>query len=571
MMDERSRIFRYVCLLTLFLNTVSSYKCANIDFPTTNEHVSVTEFSNLKIPFNIRNYCVDTNIGEYTITVKHGSNPAICNLTNSQYGCTPEGEQWCKCPKNEGGLYYLVKTVSRTEGGEWTWCVRTAQDIPDSASINVIVTYPPSVSRLFLNQDGLHLQTLAHNSSVDIVCQIEKGNPDITTPVRLLRNNGTEIKSLEQLDDLHFKNVIQHVQCEDMGYVSCDMHKSGARDVSVEKTLLLVECPPKIIRFSTKAKTSSLCFFFRSHTPTITKVKLDTYEAPDDNAEGEKGIRRTLVIQTPSPEMVSGSPPDLKIEVDVTDLLNEGLSHWQLELSNKVGSDSFSFYLEPNRTVTGQETPLTKSILSISISCGAVLIVVFIFVIIRRRRRILHVYQNSAIIATHHLGRPLQHQPLANQGERVAMQELEEAQSRRSNGSHSSSNNTYEEVDDISADAEEDPSQNTSGNKPESSTGDSYLHPVSSTADLTASPKPTSVDEIENACSPPTESCVKLASAGFEVNVKSKGMPTLTTGVDESVMQVDEHDGDDEALSKLVGSGECGEDISEQLYENTAL
>lgn len=113
-----------------------------------------------------------------------------------------------------------------------------------------------------------------------------------------------------------------------------------------------------------------------------------------------------------------------------------------------------------------------------------------------------------------------------------------------------------------------DPSQNTSGNKPESSTGDSYLHPVSSTADLTASPKPTSVDE--NVCSPPTESCVKLASAGLGVNVKSKSMPTLITGVDESVMQVDEHDGDDEASSKLVGSGDCGEDTAEQLYENTA-
>lgn len=108
-----------------------------------------------------------------------------------------------------------------------------------------------------------------------------------------------------------------------------------------------------------------------------------------------------------------------------------------------------------------------------------------------------------------------------------------------------------------------DPSQNTSGNKPESSTGDSYLHPVSSTADLTASPKPTSVNE--NACSPPTESCVKLASAGLGVNVKS------ITGVDESVTQENEQDGVDEAPSKLVGSGECGEDTSEQLYENTAL
>lgn len=93
-----------------------------------------------------------------------------------------------------------------------------------------------------MNQDGLHLQTLAQNSSVDIVCQIAKGHPDIATPVQLLRNDGTEMKPVERPDDLHFKHVIEHVQCEDMGYVSCNMQKSGARDVSVEKTLLLVEC-----------------------------------------------------------------------------------------------------------------------------------------------------------------------------------------------------------------------------------------------------------------------------------------------------------------------------------------
>lgn len=92
---------------------------------------------------------------------------------------------------------------------------------------------------------------------------------------------------------------------------------------------------------------------------------------------------------------------------------------------------------------------------------------------------------------------------------------------------------------------------------------------MSSTGDLNASPKPTSVNE--NACSPPTESSLKLASAGLAVNVKSKSMPTLITGVDESVMQVNGEDGVDEASSKLVGSCECGEDISEQLYENTAL
>ncbi|KAK7106124.1 hypothetical protein V1264_017417 [Littorina saxatilis] len=355
-----------------------------------------------------------------------------------------------------------------------------------------------------------------------------------------------------------------------MGYVSCDMQETGARDVIVRKHLL-VKCPAKIIEFSFEktGSTTSLYFFFRAHTPKITKVKLNAAKTSEDNANGNNGIRpSTLLIQSPSQKMVSGKPPDFKVEVDITDMLYEGLDYWRIELFNEVGFDSFSFFLNATSTPQLDKSPLSTII--ISVSCGAVSIVVIIVVIIKRRRRTTPpLYQNSVLLATHQLGRPLQHQPLANQCGRVAMQELEEAQSRRSNGSHSSSNNTYEEVDDCSADAAEDPSQNTPRNKPESSIEDSYLHPVSSTGDLNASPKPTSVNE--NACSPPTESSLKLASAGLAVNVKSKSMPTLITGVDESVMQVNGEDGVDEASSKLVGSCECGEDISEQLYENTAL
>lgn len=103
------------------------------------------------------------------------------------------------------------------------------------------ISDPPSINDIFLRQNGSEQAVFAQNSSVDVICQIDKGNPPIETRVRLLREDGTELKPTVRPDDLHVKHVIQYVQCNDMGYVSCDMQETGARDVIVRKHLL-VKC-----------------------------------------------------------------------------------------------------------------------------------------------------------------------------------------------------------------------------------------------------------------------------------------------------------------------------------------
>lgn len=62
------------------------------------------------------------------------------------------------------------------------------------------------------------------------------------------------------------------------------------------------EGPAKIIEFSFEktGSTTSLYFFFRAHTPKITKVKLNAAKASEDKADGNNGIRpSTLLIQSP--------------------------------------------------------------------------------------------------------------------------------------------------------------------------------------------------------------------------------------------------------------------------------
>lgn len=88
--------------------------------------------------------------------------------------------------------------------------------------------------------------SVAQKSSVAVVCTTKTGYPDTQPTARLLWENGTEMKPVVQHDDLHVTHVIQHIDCDDMGSVTCEIEEAGVN----ESIPLLVKCELSALTYS---------------------------------------------------------------------------------------------------------------------------------------------------------------------------------------------------------------------------------------------------------------------------------------------------------------------------------
>ncbi|XP_070203174.1 uncharacterized protein [Littorina saxatilis] len=350
------------------------------------------------------------------------------------------------------------------------------------------------------------------------------------------------MKPVFQHDALHVTHVIHHVECDDMGSVTCEIEEAGVN----ESIPLLVKCPPKFngnYKLEEDDHSKSFVFPFRSHTVNITDITLSAMSS----GKLEPG-HHSHTYKSSNFWRVFGIAPDLELKIKMTEDMVDVGDLWQLKLFNDNGSDVIEFTIPGNGTTHSSTIPPPVAAIAVGISTAIVLVVLITCVIIRKGRHPQqHIYQNSPAQAQPNLDRPLQYNPLALRGAAIAMHDLQDRQSRRSDETHSS--NTYEEVDDLTSSSETD----VSDSRQDSRVDDFYLHPVSSTADLReVTADPTSLQSADDSCK---DACARSSN---------------TAGTENAVSSVVPHDDDVSILPHSPCSIKQGQ-VEDPFYTNTHL
>ncbi|KAK7106081.1 hypothetical protein V1264_017379 [Littorina saxatilis] len=320
------------------LHLISSENC--VTFQLTNTPNITKETPSFTLTFHIINTC-DSEI--FMVKLLGKSEAAqnvfdtLCQMIHTDGTCI--SSRGCTC--SEASREYSVTGRIRGVTDEWALSVKLQNGVSFQQLIEIgQKKSPPRIESIMFHSGGKPVSSpVSQNSSVTVVCTWDSGYPPMTTLPRLINPSGQDIGVTHIPNGVNtIQHIMHNVQCEDAGEYVCEADSGTSR----KSDSLLVKCAPSFAGVKNRefrvAPGGNLYLRLpvRSHSVSLEQCELKEV-LPDFilTFKSCQSSDRSLHL--------IGSPPDMTLLLNLSNVTSKSHGTWTLGLGNDVGVGYLTF------------------------------------------------------------------------------------------------------------------------------------------------------------------------------------------------------------------------------------